>query len=134
MTVPTFYAQQYYVKQLTVQRLQMPNVQQAPDINLHVAVSHQWLNDTQAEVVLTLQVQALQDKVPSLVIAVEQAGLFQCEEKAQHANVLNVYAPNLLYPYACQVVAQSAIQAGFPALILSPLNLAQVAQLRNQEE
>jgi len=58
------------------------------------------------------------------LVEVHQAGVFKVKglEKPQMAQVLNVYCPATIYPYAREVVDNVVIKGSFPALMLPPVN------------
>ena len=93
------------------------------------------------EVSLKVTVTAkLEDKVMFLA-EVEQAGLFQLVnfEEAQLNAVKGGYCPNVLYPYVRQAIDSLISSAGFPPVILSPINFEAVyaerqAQLQAADE
>jgi len=82
----------------------------------------------------TLNVTQKINQRTTLTIEVQQAGLFKLgktEEKAL-GYLLNVYCPNLLYPYAAKVVSGLSIDAGLPPVVLIPMNFE--AMYRQQKE
>ena len=47
--------------------------------------------------------------------------------------MLGSYCPNLLYPYARQVVTDAVIKAGFPQLYLAPVNFDALYEQHQKE-
>src|SRR6202012_900759 len=55
---------------------------------------------------------------------VEQAGLFGIAgfSEPDHAGIIGSYCPNLLFPYARQVISGLVLEGGFPPFLLQPIN------------
>jgi preprotein translocase subunit SecB len=82
------------------------------------------ITDELYEVVLKLTVSATMDDQTMFLIEVHQAGLFLVKgfEGAQLAQVFNTVCPQILFPYAREVVDSCALKGSFPALALPPIN------------
>lgn len=95
-----------------------------PKINQDLNTSVSKLDDEHYEVILKLTVSAKhEDKTPFLV-EVQQAGLFAIKgvEGKQLAQALNTLCPQILFPYAREVIDSCVVKGGFPALALPPIN------------
>lgn len=95
-----------------------------PKINQDLNTSVNKLDDEHYEVILKLTVSAKhEDKTPFLV-EVQQAGLFVIKgvEGKQLAQALNTLCPQILFPYAREVIDSCVVKGGFPALALPPIN------------
>ncbi|HET8815836.1 MAG TPA: protein-export chaperone SecB, partial [Pseudidiomarina sp.] len=71
---------------------------------------------------------------------VHQAGIFTIAdsiEEAQRAHLVGAFCPNILFPYAREVLASMVSRASFPQLNLAPVNFdavfAQHLQQRQQQ-
>lgn len=109
------------------------------DQELNVQVNN--LDENHYEVVLLLTVTAKMDDKVVFLIEVKQAGLFAIQglEKAQLSQVINTTCPQILFPYAREVIDSTLTRGGFPPLMLPPINFdavfAQaVQQVRKQGE
>ncbi|MGD8175878.1 protein-export chaperone SecB [Marinimicrobium sp. ARAG 43.8] len=92
------------------------------DQELNVQVNN--VDDSHYEVVLLMTVTAtMEDKVVFL-IEVKQAGLFAIQglEKAQLSQVINTTCPQILFPYAREVIDSTLSRGSFPPLMLPPIN------------
>ncbi len=71
------------------------------------------------------------DKVLFLVEA-SQAGVFQVRNVAESelAPVLGIVCPNVLFPYARETVSDLITRAGFPPVLLAPVNFEAIYQQR----
>ena len=76
------------------------------------------------EVVLTVTVTVKIKSKVAFLVEVKQAGIFALkgfsEEQLHH--MLGSFCPNILYPYAREVVSDAVMRAGFPQLYLAPVN------------
>lgn len=127
-TQPEFGIQRLYVKDLS---LETPNSPKSflepwePQLHMDLATDASLvLEEGVREVVLTVTVTVkLKDKVAFLV-EVKQAGIFALKgfTDEQRSHMLGSFCPNILYPYAREVVSDAVMRAGFPQLYLAPVN------------
>lgn len=96
----------------------MPSVTQ----DLHTKVSP--LGQNQFEVVLNLTVTVKQEDKVAFLVEVHQAGLFQVsglpDPQLQH--LLSTRCPEILFPYAREIIDSLAVRGNFPPLMLPPIN------------
>ena len=79
------------------------------------------------EVSLDIKVKALKDIITVLTVDVEYAGLFQIIDESteeQKQQILKVYCPNLIFPFARSVIANITREGGFMPLMLDPVDFA----------
>jgi preprotein translocase subunit SecB len=48
--------------------------------------------------------------------------------------VLGVTCTNILYPYVREVVSDAVVRAGFPPVVLAPVNFEAIFQARQQSQ
>jgi len=68
---------------------------------------------------------------------VQQAGIFAALgfEQEEIAAILGSYCPNVLFPYARQIVSDLVQNGGFPPLLLQPINFdALYAEQQRQQQ
>lgn len=98
----------------------------APVVDMQVFVNFSPREEEQHlyEAVLTLQLTAKIDGNLLWRQQLQQAGLYTLSgfNEEQVKQILNGYCMNQLYPYACANVSAAAVQAGFPAIYLDPMN------------
>lgn len=84
------------------------------------------------EVVLTLTATMKSEDLTAYLAEVQQAGIFILkgigEEKLM--NILNVYCPRTLYPYACSAATEIVTRGGFPQLLLAPVSFESIYHKR----
>ena len=91
------------------------------------------------EVTLTVTVTAEYEDKTAFLAEVNQSGIFNISgfEKATLDGLLATYCPNLLFPYAREVISELVNKGGFPQLILQPVNFdamyAQHMQTKQEE-
>lgn len=95
-----------------------------PHVNQELNTKATKAGDDLYEVVLTLTVTVKLEDENAFLIEVHQAGLFTVKglEGQQMAHVLNSVCPNILFPYAREVIDSTLTKGSFPALMLPPIN------------
>jgi len=122
-----FMIQKVYVKDMSFETPNSPDVfseKWEPGVNLEINTAGKNLNPDVHEVVLTVTVSAKIGEKTAYLIEVQQAGIFSIkglsDQELSHA--LGSYCPNILFPYAREVVSDLVVKGGFPQLLLSPIN------------
>jgi len=132
---PTFSIEKVYVKDLS---LEVPGGPQSfmqaeqPQLEVQITQQSQRVNEMLFEVTLVVTVTAKSgDKVLFLVEA-SQAGVFQIRNiaEADLSPVLGIVCPNVLFPYARETVSDIITRAGFPPILLAPVNFETIYQQR----
>lgn len=125
---PEFAIQRLYVKDLSLEAPNTPKIfleAWEPQLDMDLGTDASLvLEDGLREVVLTVTVTVkIKDKIAFLV-EVKQAGIFSLKgfDEQQIHHMLGSFCPNILYPYAREVVTDAVVRAGFPQLYLAPVN------------
>jgi preprotein translocase subunit SecB len=124
---PQFVLQKIYVKDLSFETPSSPQIfleQWEPDINIQLGNKASSLDENTHEVVLELTVTAkLKDKTAFLV-EVQMAGIFNISgyDQNQLGAVTGSACPQVLFPFAREVVSDLVTRGGFPQLLLTPIN------------
>lgn len=126
-TGPSFTVEKIYVKDVSFEVPNAPAVfgqdaQPQLQMNLNQQVTR--LNDAAFEVVLGITLTCAAEDRPMYVAEVKQAGVFGLAGfDAQTLDVmLGTHCPNVLYPYARQLISDLIQAGGFPPFLLQPLN------------
>ena len=94
-----------------------------PDAHFELDVKNRLVGDDRYEVTLSVVVDVkLKDKVV-FNVAVSQAGLFHIsgyENEREH--ILESFCPNILHPYAREVISSLVSKAGYPVFNLPPFD------------
>lgn len=69
------------------------------------------------------------------LVEVAQAGIFQLRNVPQEniEQLLGVACPNILFPYVRETISDIVTRAGFPPVILNPMNFETLYAQRKQE-
>jgi preprotein translocase subunit SecB len=137
---PEFAIQRLYVKDLS---LETPNCPQIflepwePELNMDLGTDASLiLEEGIREVVLTVTVTVKIKTKVAFLVEVKQAGIFALkgfgDEQLRH--MLGSFCPNILYPYAREVVSDAVMRAGFPQLYLAPVNFDALYEQHKQAE
>ncbi|MFM2479099.1 protein-export chaperone SecB [Celerinatantimonas sp. MCCC 1A17872] len=122
-----FAIQRIYTKDISFETPHSPAVFQqewAPEIKVDLDNNVSELGESVYEIVLTLTVTASHEENVAFLCEVKQAGIFTLGhmEPAQLAHAINAYCPNILFPYAREVVSSLVNRGSFPQLNLAPVN------------
>jgi preprotein translocase subunit SecB len=124
---PQFAIQRIYIKDLSFEAPQAPLIFKSdwqPDISVDLNTLANDLEQGSYEVVLRITVTAkLQDKI-AYVAEVQQAGIFTLTgfPDDQLKPMLGSYCPNILFPFAREVIADVINRGSFPQFNLAPIN------------
>lgn len=136
---PVFSIEKLYVKDLSLEAPHAPQVfleQGEPEVDMRVATESGKLEDNFYEVSVTVTVTAkLSDDRVMFLNEVTQCGIFRLENIPQEDLdlLLAVACPNILFPYARETVSSTVTRAGFPPVLLAPINFEAMYQ-QNQAE
>ena len=136
---PSFSIEKLFVKDLSLEVPNAPRIyleREAPQVEVSMNDSAQRVDDAYFEVVLTVTVTAkLQEKTVFLV-ELTYGGVFQIRyvPELELDSVLGVTCPNILFPYVREVVSETIARAGFPPVILQPMNFEAIYQAKRQQK
>jgi preprotein translocase subunit SecB len=127
--MPVFNIEKIYVKDFSLEVPNAPAIfleREAPQMNMQLNTQSAPVDAANGlfESIITLTITAkVQDKTAFLV-ELKQAGVFRIQNIPQEAMepALGVGCPNILFPYAREAISDAVIKAGFPPLILQPVN------------
>ena len=130
---PVFSIEKVYVKDLS---LEIPNAPQvflerdAPMVDIQLHHNSTGVEQGVYETVLTVTVTAKANDKTMFLVEVAQAGIFVVRNvPAQELEaILGVACPNILFPYVREVISDVVVRAGFPPVILSPVNFEAIYQ------
>lgn len=101
-----------------------------PQVNQDIATEVNKIDAEHYEVVLRLTVTVAEADDTAYLIEVQQGGIFLVSglPDNQLAQVLNTHCPNILFPYARELIDSISVRGGFPALMLPPINFEALFQ------
>lgn len=126
-TTPHFEIQRIYVKDASLESPNTPHTfveEWKPEVTLNLETKSNRLQDNMHEVVLSITATVHSNKKTAFLIEVQQAGVFAISgfPDDQLHQMLGSFCPNILFPYAREVVSDLVVRGGFPQLILAPVN------------
>lgn len=124
---PVFSIEKVYVKDMSLEVPHAPQVfleQAAPEVDMQLATESQRIDEGYYECTLTVTVTAKLPEKTLFLVEVAQAGIFQIRDVPSEdvEPILGVACPNILFPYAREAVSSVVNRAGFPPVLLSPIN------------
>ena len=133
--------QKVYIKDASFEVPGAPHIfqeQGQPQVQLNLSQQVGNLADNVYEVVLTVTVTCKFAEKTAYLAEVQQAGVFGMSgfDAANRDAVLATYCPNVLFPYARQIVADLIQNGGFPPFLLQPINFEALyaEQMRRRAE
>ena len=126
-TGPSFTVETIYVKDVSFEVPGAPGVfgeQAQPQLQLNLNQRVQRVGEQAFEVVLGVTLTCKANDKPMYLAEVQQAGVFQLRgfEAQTMDAMLGIQCPNVLYPYARQLVSDLVQAGGFPPFYLQPIN------------
>ncbi len=128
-----------YVKDLSLEAPNVPQIFQGewnPNIELNLDVQHSSVSDDFYEVVLFARLTAKIKEQVAFIIEVKQAGIFTIKgfDGIQKEQVLEIFCPNVLFPYLRNVVSETLVSASFPVVYLSPVNFEAIFMEKQKKQ
>ncbi|MEJ2795307.1 protein-export chaperone SecB [Iodobacter sp. LRB] len=137
---PVFAIQKLYVKDISLESPNSPQsfLEQAePEFNIQFRNQARSFDNGFYEVSLTVTAQATVEDRTIFLVEVTQNGLFNIENvPAEEMDpLLGIGCPSILFPYLREAVSDLTTRAGFPPLMLQPINFEAIyLQQRQQAE
>ena len=122
-----FGIQRIYTKDVSFETNNVPEVftkQWQPELNLELNSSSQVLSENVYEVALRVTVTVKQQNEVVYICEVTQAGIFSLVgfDEGQIQHCVGAYCPNILFPYAREVISSLVNKGSFPQVNLEPVN------------
>ena len=138
-TQPVFSIEKVYVKDLS---LEIPNAPQAflereaPTVDIQLHHNSTGVEDGVYQTVLTVTVTAKIGDKTLFLIEASQAGIFVVRNvpAPELEAVLGIACPNILFPYVREVISDTSSRAGFPPVVLSPVNFEAIYQAQRDPQ
>lgn len=124
---PQFMIQKIYTKDLSFETPNSPSIfreEWKPELDLQLSNEYNKMEDNNHEVTLILTVTAKIGEKTAFLIEVKQAGIFTMigHRDEQMGPLVGSYCPNILFPFAREVVSDLVQKGGFPQIVLAPVN------------
>jgi len=126
-TGPLFEIQRIYTKDLSYEAPNTPHTfgeDWKPEVQLNLETKSNRLQENLHEVVLSVTATVTSNKKSAFLIEVQQSGIFNISNVPadQLKQMLGSFCPNILFPYAREVISDTVVRGGFPQLLLAPVN------------
>lgn len=124
---PQFSIEKVYVKDLSLEIPNAPAVfleREVPTVDIQLHHNSASVEQGVYQTVLTVTVTAKVKDKTMFLVEVAQAGVFAARNIPPQdlEAVLAIACPNILFPYAREVVSDIVVRAGFPPVVLAPVN------------
>ena len=136
---PQFAIEKLYIKDLSLEVPNAPAIfleNESPEISLQLQTGMQRLSEDAFEVVLTATVTSKIGEKTVFLVEVGLGGIFRLRNIPEEnlEALLSIACPNILFPYAREVVSDAVVRAGFAPVILQPVNFEALYAARLQQE
>ena len=131
---PVFSIERLYVKDLSLEVPHAPQIfleQGEPEVDMRVSTGNTKLEDGFYSVDVTVTVTTkLNEERTMFLNEVTQSGIFRLENIPEEdvQLLLGVACPNILFPDAREAISNSVTRAGFPPVLLAPINVEAIYQ------
>lgn len=139
---PDFAIQKIYIKDLSFEAPASPGVflkEWKAETNVQLNTKARALNEQEGIYEVTLGLTVTTSSAPdetAYLVEVQQAGVFVARgfPPEQRDHLLGAYCPNMLFPFAREVVTDLVLKGGFPQMLLQPVNFDALYAQHQQEK
>ncbi len=136
---PVFSIEKIYVKDVSLEVPNAPGVflqPEQPQVEVQLGQASSQVQAGIYEVALKITVTAKSGDKTVFLAEAEQAALFQIRNvpDAEMGPVLGIVCPNILFPYARETISDLITRAGFPPVLLAPINFEALYQQRPADQ
>lgn len=137
--IPAFAIEKLYVKDLSVEVPNAPAIfleNQAPEVSLQLQTNAQRLAEDAFESTLIVTVTAKLGEKTVFLVEISQSGIFHIRNVPEEnlEPLLSIACPNILFPYAREVISDTVVRAGFAPVVLQPVNFEALYAAQQQEQ
>ena len=134
-----FGIQKIYVKDLSFETPNSPMVFQeewTPSVNMDIANSASKIAEDLFEAVLSITITVTSAEKTMYLVEAQQAGIFHIAGLADEVvnKMLATACPNILFPFARELIADLVTRGGFPQLLLAPVNFEALFMQKMQQD
>ncbi len=146
LTEAQFAIQKIYVKDISFETPNSPEVfkmEWKPEVDMNLTSETKSIGDNLYDVVLSITVTVKVGDKTAYLVEIQQAGIFLIDKVPEDLikQMVATACPNILFPFAREVVTDIITRGGFPQLLLSPVNFdalymqqQQLQQKKQQQE
>lgn len=136
---PIFNIEKIYLRDISLEVPNAPQIfleQEGPKMDMDIQTRVDRVDANIYDVQLSVTVTAKRGDKVFFLIEAKQAGIFQIENLPEEAMepTLAVACPNILFPYAREAIGDASVRAGFPPVVLQPVNFEALYVQQKQAE
>lgn len=136
---PSFSIEKIYVKDASLEIPNAPQIfteREQPQIGVELGNVAQMLEEGIFEVALKVTVTSKISDKTAFLVEVTQAGIFAIRNVPEEnmEMIVGITCPNILFPYAREAVSDLVVRAGFPSVLLNPINFEALFAQQKQKE
>jgi preprotein translocase subunit SecB len=136
---PVFNVEKLFVKDLSVEVPNAPAIyleREAPHMDVNMSTESRALGEDMYHTSITVTVTAKSGDKTLFLVECTQAGIFRIQNvpQDQMPMVLGIGCPNIVFPYLRETVSDVVIRAGFPPLLLNPVNFEALFMQQQQAQ
>ncbi|HXN15963.1 MAG TPA: protein-export chaperone SecB [Usitatibacter sp.] len=133
---PLFSIEKVYVKDLSLEIPNAPQVfleREAPSVDIQLHHNSTGVDEGVYQTTLTVTVTAKANDKTMFLVEAAQAGIFIIRNlpSQELEAVLGIACPNILFPYVREVISDIVVRAGFPPVVLNPVNFEAIYQAQH---
>lgn len=122
-----FSIQKIFTKDISFETPNSPSIfteKWEPKVDFNLGTNVQPLKDSLFEVSLSVTVTVKCNDTTAYLVEVTQSGIFSLAgfSEQEMGPMTGSFCPNILFPYAREVVSDLVAKGGFPQLLLAPVN------------
>jgi preprotein translocase subunit SecB len=134
---PVFTIEKIYVKDLSLEIPNAPQIfleREQPQVEVQLNTSAKKVDDGIYETTVSITVTSKVGDKTAFLVEVAEAGIFQLRNipASDLDSVLGIACPNIIFPYAREVISDVLARAGFPPMLLAPVNFEALFQQQKQ--
>lgn len=136
---PVFNIEKIYIRDISLEVPNAPQIyleREAPSVSIELQQKASQVEEGIFEAVVTITVTSKIGEKVLFLVEVAQAGIFQVRNVPNEAieGLLGVTCPNILFPYAREAVSDLVTRAGFPPVLLNPINFEALFVQQKQQQ
>ena len=130
---PVFTVEKFYVKDLSVEVPNAPAIfmeRESPQMDVNLSTASQSIGENLYQTSITVTVTAKTSDKTMFLVECSQVGIFRIQNVPadQLPMVLGIGCPNIVFPYLRETISDVVIRAGFPPVLLNPVNFEAIYQ------
>lgn len=134
-----FAPQKIYIKDLSFETPHSPEVftqEWSPAVNMNLSSEAKLVDEKLYEVILTITVTVTMGEKTAYLVEAHQAGIFHIDGFPEEiiTRMVATVCPNILFPFARELVADLVTRGGFPQLLLAPVNFDALYQQQQYQQ